>query len=68
MSKKKLRPLGKVTQDLEPLLLEMCEEHEMQWGEVLNLIKGYLEIHCPGAQEQYADGGSPIFYYGEKNE
>ena len=66
MIKKKLRPLGQVLLDLEPLLLEMAIDHDLQWGDVLNLIKGYLEVHCPGAQEKYNAGGSPEFYYGPK--
>lgn len=59
-----LRPLGEVTSDMEDLLLEMVCVHELQWGEVLNLIKGYLEVHCPDGQEQYEEGGRPVFYYG----
>lgn len=60
-----LRPLGQITGDLEPLLLEMADDHDMQWGEILNIIHGYLLVHCPDAQEQYTeDGSSPVFYYG----
>lgn len=64
MSKKKLRPLGHTLLDLEKLLLEMTVDHDLQWGDVLNLVRGYLEVHVPGAQEKYTAGGSPIFYYG----
>ncbi len=60
----KIRPLGKITGDLELLLLEMNDSHEMQWGEILNVIHGYLVVHCPGGQEQYTSGGAPVFYYG----
>ena len=62
---KKLRPLGQITEDLEPLILEMVDKHHLQFGEILNLIHGYLVIHCPHAQEEYKDGSSPTFYYGE---
>lgn len=63
--KKKLRKLGDITTDLEPLLLEMVVDHELQMGEVLNLIRGYLEIHCPNCKEVYVkDGSNPIFFYG----
>jgi hypothetical protein len=61
---KRVRPLGDITTDLEPLLLEMAENHKMQVGEILNIIRGYLEIHCPDAQEVYKDGSRPVFYYG----
>jgi len=63
---KKLRPLGEITQDLEPLLLEMAVEHDLQHGEILNIIRGYLEIHVPDQKEQYTDGTSPVFYYGHE--
>ena len=64
---KRIRPLGNVTQDLEPLLLEMVLEHDLQVGEILNLIYGYLQIHTPNAFEEYDDGsGRPMFYYGPK--
>lgn len=66
--KKKLRPLGQVTSAMEKLILEMTDDHELQHGEVLNLIRGYLEIHCPESQEQYVDGGVPNFYYGPAKE
>lgn len=59
-----IRRLGDITSDLEILLLEMVEDHELQWGEVLNIIRGYLEIHCPDSQEQYDDQTTPVFYYG----
>lgn len=64
---KKLRPVGKTLLDLETLLLEMAVDHDMQWGDILNLVRGYLEVHCPGAREEYTDGGHPIFYYGPED-
>lgn len=63
---KKLRPLGNITQDLEPLIEEMVEGHDMQWNEILAIIHSYLVVHYPDAQEKYLDGTSPEFYYGEK--
>lgn len=63
---KKPRRLGDITTDMEPLILEMVEQHDLQMGEILNLIRGYLEIHCPQSVETYLDGSHPIFYYGEK--
>jgi len=64
--KKHLRPLGEVLLDLEPLILEMAYDHDLQWGDVLNVVKGYLEVHCPEAQERYVKGGNPVFYYGPR--
>jgi hypothetical protein len=66
--KKKIRPLGEILLELEKLTLEMVEDHDLQWGDILNLQRGYLEVHCPGAQEQYIGGGSPEFYYGPRRQ
>ena len=52
---------------MKQVLCEMIDDHEMQWGEILNIIRGYLEIHRPDAQEQYMDGTNPLFYYGPEN-
>lgn len=62
----KLRKMGDVMLDMEPLLLEMTEQHDLQWYEILNLIRGYLEVHCPNSRETYTDNTSPVFYYGPK--
>ena len=63
--KKKLRPLGHILLDVEELILEM-NEHDLQWGDYFGLLKSYLEIHLPDAQEKYVDGGFPEFYYGPR--
>jgi hypothetical protein len=68
MPKKKIRPLGDVLLEVEPLLLEMVHEHDLQWGDILNLVRGYLEVHCPNAQEKYNAGGNPKFFYGPEEE
>lgn len=67
MKKSKLRRLGDITQDMEPLLQEMAVGHDLQVGEILNLIRGYLEIHNPDAVEQYNDGTKPVFFYGHRD-
>lgn len=65
--KKQLRPMGGITLDMEKLLVEMTEDHDLQWGEVLGLVHTWLQIHAPQAQEEYTDGSeSPIYYYGPK--
>lgn len=66
MGRPKIRKLGEVLLDMEPLLLEMVDIHHLQWGDILNLVKGYLEVHAPHSQEIYTKGGSPVFYYGPK--
>lgn len=59
-----MRPLGDVSLDLEKVLEEMVDQHDLQMGEILNLVRGWLEIHRPDSREQYLDNSSPIFYYG----
>lgn len=59
MGKKKLRPLGQITQDLEPLWFEMVEGHEMQAHEVLSLFLSWAEVHYPDSIEEYLDGSKP---------
>jgi hypothetical protein len=66
MARKKLRKLGQITGDLENLILELVVDHDCQWGEVLGIVKTYMEIHCPDAQEHYTDGTRPVYYYGHK--
>lgn len=58
------RALGDIMLDIEVNITEMVENHDLQWGDVLNLIHGYLEVHRPDAQEEYVEGGHPIFFYG----
>jgi hypothetical protein len=57
--------MGEILLDLEPLIEEMVDGHELEWGDVLSLVHGYLEVHYPTAREQYMDGTHPVFYYGE---
>lgn len=63
----KLRPLGDVTLDMERYFDEMVIKHDLQLGEILNMIRGYLEIHHPECIEKYKDGTSPVFYYGHRD-
>lgn len=63
----KLRPTGDIMQDMEPLLEELVDKHDMQWYDVLFLIYGWLMVHRPKAQETYVEDNShPVFYYGHR--
>lgn len=65
--KNRIRPLGQVLLDMEPLLFEICEQHELQLGELLSLVDRWVRIHYPSAVEVYEeDGASPVFKYGPK--
>lgn len=59
-----MRPAGDITLDMEVLLEELVDDHELQMGEILALVKAWVEIHRPDAVEQYQDGSSPEYYYG----
>jgi hypothetical protein len=61
-----MRRAGDTLLDMEPLLEELIDDHDLQWGDVLTLVHGWLMIHRPGAQEEYTDGTKPTFHYGPK--
>lgn len=64
---KKSRKMGETLLDLENILDEMIDTHDLQWGDILNLVHGHLVIHRPDAKEVYEeDDTSPEFYYGPK--
>ena len=59
-----MRKLGDITADLEDLILELTDEHDLQWGEIMAIVHNYLVVHCPQSREEYVDGGHPVYYYG----
>lgn len=65
MAKKKLRPMGEILLDIEPYLLEMVVEHDLQHSDVYGLLEKYLDAHLPEYKETYVkDGSKPIMFYG----
>ena len=58
--------LGDRLLELEEVIDKMIDENDLQWGDVLNLVHGHLQVHRPDAQEDYVAGGSPVFFYGPK--
>lgn len=62
-----MRPLGDITLDMEELLEELVDDHDLQMGEVLALVKAWLEIHRPDCIEVYEDGTNPYYFYGDKD-
>lgn len=67
-NRRKLRALGKVLLEMEPLILEAVCDHDLQWSDFLALMHAYLQVHCPDAQEKYLDGSSPKYSYGFKKD
>lgn len=61
----KIRPLGSIMLEMELLISEMVEDHDLQWSDILALVFGYLMAHFPDAREEYEDDDShPSYYYG----
>jgi len=63
-----MRKLGDIITDLEKLVTEMVDGHDMQWGDILAIVWNYLRVHRPEARENYVEGGYPEYYYGPKEE
>lgn len=66
--KKKLRPLGDVTTDLEKIMWEMTLGHKLQVHEIFGIIAAWAEVHNPDAIEHYVDGTRPVLYGHKSNE
>lgn len=64
----KRRPLGDILLDMENLRDELIDSHGLQWGDMIFELYGWLMIHRPDAQEEYINGGSPVLYYGPKED
>jgi hypothetical protein len=59
------RRLGDILLDMEPLIQEAMDDHDLQWGDMLGLIYTYLQVHYPDHKEVYIENGkSPVFFYG----
>ena len=61
------RRLGDITADLETLLEETIDDHDLQTGEILALVYNWIRVHRPSAVEEYLDGSNPVFFYGPKD-
>jgi hypothetical protein len=59
-----MRALGKILLELEPLIDELIDDHDVQWADILNLVHSHLVVHRPDAQEIYMDDSNPVFFYG----
>jgi hypothetical protein len=63
----KMMKMGDIMHEIERIVGgQMIEKHDLQKGEVLALISKYIDIHYPGAIEEYEDGSHPVEYYGPK--
>jgi len=66
--KTKLRRLGDITADMELLIDEMIIDHDLQRGEVISLINGFIESHYPDSIERYEEDDSrSIVFVGHRS-
>lgn len=67
--KRKLRPLGDILLELEPLYLELMLNHKLQYSDFYGIVNQYNKTHGldETCLEQYTDGTIPVFYYGHKD-
>lgn len=63
-----MRPVGDILLEMEPLLFELTETHQLQLGEMLCLFERWARIHYPGCVEQYQDDTEPVSFYGPEEE
>lgn len=52
----KRRSVGDVLCDMEVLLDELVDIHELQHGDILSLVNSQLELHRPDAREVLVKG------------
>lgn len=62
-----MRPIGEIYCDLEVLLDEMIDDHQVQMGDVLHWVHGHLQFHRPDCIEQMVNKRyMPVFSYKAK--
>jgi hypothetical protein len=66
MPKKRIRPLQVILLEIEVLVNELFDDHDLQWGDWIWNQYGWLMGHRPGNREEYLDGSHPELYYGPK--
>lgn len=59
-----LQRMGDIMFELEDVISKMVEQHDLQKGEILGFVNGYIDIHFPDAVEIYQDDTSPKYFYG----
>jgi hypothetical protein len=59
-----MKTLGELLINMEDLLDSMIDQHGLQCGDILAIVKCHIDIHRPDCIEEYEDGGRPEMYYG----
>lgn len=68
--KKKLRPMGDILLEMEPLYRELMLGHKLQYSDLYGVMRQYDKTHGMDETclEHYTDGTVPIFFYGHKDD
>jgi hypothetical protein len=64
----RIRSFGKILLDMEILLDEMVDDHDVQLGDLLGLVNSWAQVHRPDCIEEYIEGGRPAHFYGPAEE
>lgn len=66
--KGKLRPIGHILLEMEPLYRELMIGHELQRSDLIGIILQYDETHglTESVVETYMDGSKAVTYHGHK--
>jgi hypothetical protein len=59
--------MGDIMFDIESVVSEMVDDHDLQRGDILALVLNYIDVHYPTAIEEYEDGTNPVYIYGHKD-
>ena len=62
----KIERFGDLMHELEAVVEKMIKQHDMQHGEILHAVNGYLQTHFPDHREDYVHYGRAVFYFGPK--
>lgn len=69
MPKKKIRPSGQIYLELEELIDELIDSHDIQHGDFLAWALQHLRLHRPDAAEEFvSDNTHPVFFYGHERD
>lgn len=63
----KMRKLGNVLLDMEPLLNELADQHCLQRGDIIALIFQQITMHNPQCIEEFDDNTRPVYFYGHES-
>lgn len=58
-----MKPVSQITNRLKKPMQDLVYGHRLSYGSIFQLLRDYLEVHCPEYQEEYTDGSIAVFAY-----